>query len=193
MNLLSRIVLSSRMNAGSKIRLVDRILDKNGPPRGGAALEIGCGAGFVSAHVAGSYGMRVTGTDAAEQMIRIAERKNGSSDGLTFMVADAAALPFDDSSFDLVLAQNMMHHVPEWRAVADEVARVVRPGGLFLMSDMSGPSTAMRIFMRAGDDHGFREIDELTGRLAAKGLALASKDSPVEGHDNEFAILFRKA
>jgi ubiquinone/menaquinone biosynthesis C-methylase UbiE len=193
MKLFSRIVLSNRMHAGSKIRLVDRMLEKNGPPRGGDALEIGCGAGFVSAHLAGSYGMRVTATDAAEQMIRIAERKNGGSDGLTFMVADAAALPFEDSSFDLVVAQNMMHHVPDWRKVADEIARVVRPGGLFLMSDMSGPSTAMRVFMRAGDDHGFREVDELAGRLAAKGLTLVSKESPVEGHDNEFALLFRKA
>ncbi|NHN54950.1 class I SAM-dependent methyltransferase [Calidifontibacter sp. DB0510] len=50
------------------------------------------------------------------------------------VVATAAALPFGDDSVDLVFSSNLWEHVPEPEAVADEMVRVVRPGGLVFLS-----------------------------------------------------------
>jgi ubiquinone/menaquinone biosynthesis C-methylase UbiE len=185
-----RIAVSSKRHARSQIAQVDRVLEKTKPPRGGAALEIGCGAGFVSAHVAETFEVIVTATDADPQMLAVARKKNGSIDNVTFSEADAGALPYGDSEFDLVIAQNVLHHVPDWRKAADEVARVLRPGGLFVLSDITGPSASMKLFSRAKESHGFHDIEELVSRMAVKGLEAVRGDPPGL---REFTMLFRKS
>ena len=149
MNGIAKRAMSSSRHASKRIALVDRFLEKTRPPRGGAALEIGCGAGFVSAHLAQTYGMKVEATDADPQMLELARRKSGAAGGVTFTEADAGALPFANGVFDLVVAQNVFHHVADWGKVADEVARVLKPGGMFLFSDISGPSSSMKFFSGA--------------------------------------------
>ncbi len=193
MNWFSRIVLSSRTHARARIGLVDALLRVEEPLRGGDALEIGCGAGFVSAHLADKYAMRVVATDASPDMLEIARKKNGADDRLSFSVADAMALPFEDASFDLIVAQNVLHHVPDWKTAADEIARVLRPEGLFLFSDIAGPSAAMRIFSGAGKSHGFHEVDGLVSRMAGRSLEVIRKDEPVGGRKKELTLLFRKS
>jgi len=189
MDSFARIALSSKKNAKSRIAVVDRLLGTD-PPSGGEALEIGCGAGFVSAHVARTYGMNVVATDSDQQMLDIARKKNGSESKVSFSIADASALPFGEATFDLVIAQNVLHHVPDWRKATDEVARVLRPGGLFVFSDMSGPSTTMKLFSHAKESHGFRDIAELVDRMAIKDIEVLHGTRPDVGR--EFEMLFSK-
>jgi ubiquinone/menaquinone biosynthesis C-methylase UbiE len=184
--------MDSRLHSRSRIRLVDRLLGKAGRPAGGEALEVGCGSGFASAHLAGKYGMRVVGTDAEEDRIKTALRKNIGSDRLSFMVADATALPFEDNRFDLVLAQNVFHHISDWKAAAGEIARVLGPGGLFLISDIRSPGATTRIIGRIGKSHGFRETDEMIELLRALGLEITQREDPAGALHKEFAFLFRK-
>lgn len=193
MNRVSCVFISSRAHARSKIRLVDDLLENAVLPGGGTALEIGCGAGFVSAHIATEYRISTVGTDAEADRVETARRKNGEVDRLSFLLADATALPFEDASFDLVLSQNVFHHIPDWRTAAEEVARVTRPGGLFLFSDISGPGTLMRLFSRLEKDHGFHEADNLVSLVGSRGLKSIKRMEP-EGrlHKEELAILFRR-
>lgn len=75
-------------------------------------------------------GLRVVVTDYDPAMVATAARSVAAfGDRAAAQEADAAALPFDDGSFDLVLSCAMLHHVVHWETALKEAARVLRPGG----------------------------------------------------------------
>jgi cyclopropane fatty-acyl-phospholipid synthase-like methyltransferase len=76
-------------------------------------LEIGCGVGFVSAWLVETYGMNVYGTDFDPDQVKTAQELHPESEHLHFGVEDASNPSFTDSSFDLVLSQNVFHHIPD--------------------------------------------------------------------------------
>jgi SAM-dependent methyltransferase len=107
-------------------------------PDGGRVLEIGCGPGHLSVRLVRS-GLVVTGLDLDEGMI---ERARLSADRIapgperpTFVVGDVAALPFADSSFDVIVSTLSMHHWSDPQAGLEEIARVLRPGAKALIWD----------------------------------------------------------
>jgi SAM-dependent methyltransferase len=109
--------------------------------RGDRVLEVGCGPGHLSIRLVRERGLDVTGVDLDPQMIDIA-RSNASSAGSgetvapTFVVGDAADLPFADESFDLVVSTLSMHHWSDLTAGLAEIGRVLRPGGRVLIWDL---------------------------------------------------------
>ena len=110
-------------------------------PRGGRILEVGCGPGLLSARLAESYDLAVTGLDLDPAMIELARaRALRSADGTgrapTFVVGDVAALPFPDRSFDTVISTFSMHHWSDRTAGLDEIARVLADGGRALIWDL---------------------------------------------------------
>jgi len=103
-------------------------------------LEVGCGPGHLSLRLARDHGLRVTGLDLdpgmIEQACTNAARYGGDSANLDFVVADVAALPFADASFDLVVSTMSMHHWDDPPRGLAEIARVLRPGGRALIWDL---------------------------------------------------------
>ena len=100
-------------------------------------LDLGCGTGETTLFLAREYpAAGIRGLDLSPEMIRRAARRLGldPSARVSFRVGDAASLPWSDDSFDLVVQVN----VPVF---ADEVARVLRPGGEYLSVSTLGPST----------------------------------------------------
>lgn len=100
---------------------------------GGLALEVGVGTDVV-ARAMRERGRSVLGVDIAPAMLRRARERLG----LCVAVADAACLPFPDDSFTDAYAVWVMHAVADRAAVLREVARVLRPGGRFVVCN-SGP------------------------------------------------------
>lgn len=99
-----------------------------------AVLDIGCGAG-TQCFLYAELGHRVFGVDINEPLIEIArKRAEAASVPAAFRVGSAAALPFEDSSFDVCLLNEPLEHVPEWQRRLDEAARVLRPGGILYVS-----------------------------------------------------------
>ena len=98
-------------------------------------LEVGCGTGSTALLHAPQVG-QVIATDFADGMVAIArERAREAGIGnVTFVVADAAALEFDDGSFDVVLALNLLHLVDDLDTVLAELVRVLRSGGFLVAS-----------------------------------------------------------
>lgn len=97
-------------------------------------LDIGCGPGELSFLFA-ELGHRVTGIDINEPLVEIARRR-ADQRGLdtAFHTGSADRLPFGDGACDVCLAPELLEHVPDWKACLDEMARVVRPGGILFLS-----------------------------------------------------------
>lgn len=124
---------------------------------GQRVLEIGCGIGTDLARFA-SGGAHVTGVDLAETSIELA-RKNFSLHGLQAVdlrVADGAALPFGQDSFDLVYCHGVLQYAADAAAVVAEARRVLRPGGLaiFMVYNRNSWLQAMSRVMKVGLEHG---------------------------------------
>ena len=107
--------------------MYDRIPQKI---EGKEVLELATGPGLLAKHVAHAA-KRMVATDYAEGMIREA-KKGPCPPNLTFEIADATALPYPDTSFDVVLISNALHVMPDPEAALREIRRVLRPGGLLI-------------------------------------------------------------
>lgn len=109
-------------------------------------LELGCGIGSVAAYLAANYQMNVCGTDYDAEQIRIARSMQPQNAHLHYSVEDAANLSFQDASFDLVVSQNVFHHIPEWKTATKEIARVLKAGGYFIWLDLAFPKLIRTLF-----------------------------------------------
>jgi SAM-dependent methyltransferase len=102
---------------------------------------------------------------------------------------DGTAMPFDDSSYDAIVCFTMLHHVPSPQLqdkVFFEVARVLRPGGVFAGSD-SRTSLRMRL-IHVGDTLIPLDPDELPARLERAGL----RDAQVDVREHRLRFRGRK-
>jgi ubiquinone/menaquinone biosynthesis C-methylase UbiE len=86
---------------------------------------------------------QLIGVDPANGMIEMAKRLTPNA---TFYTAMAEALPLQDASVDLALSTISFHHWQDQTAGIREIARVLRPGGYFILVDASFPDTLVRAF-----------------------------------------------
>ncbi len=137
-----------------------------------AILDIGCGTGLLLARAADRFpGAKLTGIDAAPEMIRVARSSAPAAAPVEFLQATAEALPFEPGSFDLVLTTMSFHHWAAQRAALGEVRRVLVPGGLFALTDAFPVGWLRFVFARSG--HGrFNRPPELIAMLREAGLPM---------------------
>ncbi len=103
--------------------------------KGKAVLDLGCAGGFM-AEALEDRGAQVTGIDPATDAIAAA-RAHAVGRGITYDVGVGEALPYADGSFDVVVCVDVLEHVEDLEQVLREVARVLRPGGLFLFDTIN--------------------------------------------------------
>ena len=96
-------------------------------------LDVGCGTGFLLDLLAKQRDARYCGLDLSENMVNVAKGKD--IPGAAFTVGSADRLPWPDASFDVVTCSQSFHHYPYPDAAMAEALRVLRPGGLYLLSD----------------------------------------------------------
>lgn len=103
-------------------------------PSGAALLEIGCGRGVGLARFAKlCKPSHLAGVDIDPALIGIARgRLAGVDSAIDLVEGDARALPFDDSEFDVVVDFGTCYHIDHPELALSEVARVLRPGGVFI-------------------------------------------------------------
>lgn len=112
---------------------LDYIVECFPPSEFGRLFEPGIGTGRIAIPFA-ERGYRVTGADISEEMMAVLRAKLADRPlDITLHKADVTDLPFPDGSFDLAVAVYLFYHIPEWRKAADEILRVIRPGGTFIM------------------------------------------------------------
>jgi ubiquinone/menaquinone biosynthesis C-methylase UbiE len=153
-NLNARIQLHVRFST-NKSDFSEWIFDHFDLAPDSRILELGCGPGGLwhknLERIPG--GWEITLSDLSMGMLRQAQTNlRNSRRSFNFSIADAQFLPFASESFDAVIANYMLYHVPDRPRAFSEIRRVLKPGG--------------RIFAAtAGSDH-LRELFELADRVA---------------------------
>ena len=144
-------------------------------------LELGCGTGFVSEFLADSYDFNVYGTDFDTEQIQIARKLQPKSEHLHFQVEDAAKLSFKDSSIDLVLSQNVFHHIPNWEDAIREIVRVLRSGGYFIWLDLTFPEVIKKIFQSVVKNYGLYTVNDIKTSFEINGFKKLSYERIAHG------------
>lgn len=112
-------------------------------PRSLAILDCGTGTALIPIELCRrGVAWRITAVDLAAEMLQVA-RRNVDAAGLAKRIAlqrvDAKRMPFPDGTFDAVMSNSIVHHIPEPRLVLAEMHRVLRPGGLLFARDLLRP------------------------------------------------------
>jgi SAM-dependent methyltransferase len=164
-----------------------RFLDATGLLRPGVEiLEIGSGTGTLLHRLLGR-GLHVQGVDVNPALLEDARRWYGD---LPVRVVQGAALPFPDASFDVVMSFDVFEHIPDTDAHLEEVRRVLRPGGSYVLqtpnkwTNVVFETIRWRSFTRFREDHcSLHSLAELRRRLERHGFSPRAWDVPVV---NEF-------
>jgi SAM-dependent methyltransferase len=153
-NLSARITLHRKFST-SPISWNRWVFDQMRLPDGARVLELGAGTGLLWSenHDRLPAGLELVVSDSSEGMLRAAIEQLDGLPGLEFRQMDAARIPDGDRTFDVLVANHMLYHVPDRAAVFAEVIRVLRPAGRFYAATN-------------GNAH-MRELDDLIGPQAA--------------------------
>jgi SAM-dependent methyltransferase len=110
----------------------------------GEALDLGCGGGHVAYRIAPLVGA-LTACDLSSEMLAAvaAEAARRGLDTITTVQAPAEALPFADGRFDLIACRFTAHHWADLAQGLREAARVLRPGGRFVLVDGCSPGVPL--------------------------------------------------
>jgi ubiquinone/menaquinone biosynthesis C-methylase UbiE len=119
-------------------------------------LDLGCGLGNILIALAERIDFihPAAGVDVSPDLIRIGEReiaRAGLHDRIGLQVAPATRLPFEDGAFDVVLTSHVLKHLDDEALLASffEVARVLRPGGRFLVWEFEKSGRSALLFWSA--------------------------------------------
>jgi SAM-dependent methyltransferase len=118
-----------------------------GVSEGDTLLDVACGAGNATIPAA-KTGARVTGLDLTPELLE-AGRANAAGAGvqIEWIEGDAEQLPFDDGSFDVVISVFGCMFAPDHRRAAEEIARVLKPGGRMALCAWTPEGSIGRFFM----------------------------------------------
>lgn len=135
-------------------------------------LDVGCGTGTLLLRASREFpDLELVGVDPDPKILDIAHGKTAGRAGIEFVRGISFALPFADGGFDRVVSSLMFHHldIEAKRRTAHEVARVLAPGGQFVVADWDVPANLlMRLcFLPVQVLDGFSNTNEnLRGELA---------------------------
>jgi ubiquinone/menaquinone biosynthesis C-methylase UbiE len=141
LNHLEKALTTSPLRAILQRHYEARLLERLGgrlPQK--RVLEIGCGHGVGVEIIFERFGAQVVhALDLDPDMIERARHRLSAfaPDRLQLSVGDAAAIQEARESFDAVFDFGVIHHVPNWKTAVSEVARVLRPGGLFFFEEVT--------------------------------------------------------
>ncbi|MCC6920513.1 MAG: methyltransferase domain-containing protein [Alphaproteobacteria bacterium] len=154
-------------------------------------LELAAGTGIVTRQLRNrlTTAARLTATDLNAPMLAIAKRKFTDGEAVDFRLADAMALPFDDSAFDLIVCQFGVMFFPDKVAAFREARRVLKPGGRYLLNVWAPieanpfADIASRVGAEIFPDNppifyrvpfGYADIDAVSADVAKAGLRVAN-------------------
>jgi ubiquinone/menaquinone biosynthesis C-methylase UbiE len=113
--------------------------------RTGNVLDVGTGTARIPLLIAQRLpAIKIVAVDLSAEMLKLAAAhlQAAALEGrITLHLADAKNLPFPDATFDAVISNSIVHHIPEPITVLREIARVAKPGAALLIRDLLRPAT----------------------------------------------------
>jgi len=106
-----------------------------GVQAGQTAADIGAGTGFISEGLL-RRGLRVVAVDQSAAMLAEMQRKFASFAGIDYRLGEAESLPLPNGAVDYVFANMYLHHVASPPAAIKEMARLLKPGGKLVITDL---------------------------------------------------------
>lgn len=144
------------------------------PSAGRRTLDVGCGEGRGGRRLAAD-GHRLTGIDSSQTLLALAREAGGYEQ---LVCGDAAKLPWEAHSFDLVVAHMCLQDIENMPGAVDEIARVLEPGGRFCLAIVHPLNRASERL-----DNYFAE-QRFADELERDGLAMTFEgiDRPLEAY-----------
>jgi N-methyltransferase StaMA len=162
--------------------LTDLVAERLEVVPGERVLDVGSGTGRPAVRIAVARDVHVTGVTLSEYQVRLAEGRPEAGQGpghADFQLADAMWLPFDDASFDAAYAIESLVHMENPAAALGEIARVLRPGGRFvvgewyLLGPLAGDAAAdLEDLSRSFHVHFLPTVDEFYEEMNRAGLKI---------------------
>lgn len=139
LNKVERLVVNNPLRRASQYLEIQWFYKKMPLTAGAKILEIGCGRGAGAGLINAVFKPKLLFLlDLDIQMILKARNYLGSGNNrnTSYSTASATFLPFHNGSFDAIFGFGVLHHVLEWQKSLKEVARVLRPGGIYYMLEL---------------------------------------------------------
>jgi 2-polyprenyl-6-hydroxyphenyl methylase/3-demethylubiquinone-9 3-methyltransferase len=108
-------------------------------------VDVGCGAGLLAPHLDGK-GYRHVGVDLVPSAL-----EQAAAHGVTAVGGDAAALPLRDGVADVVVAGELLEHVPDLPGAVAEICRVLRTGGLLVLDTLNATAASRVLVVYLGE------------------------------------------
>lgn len=127
------------------VQLLTQRFERNGFDiawlQGKRGLDSGCGNGRYSVALNKLGLSEIHGLDMSDKNIEDAEKRRASRDlsGITYRKGDVLNLPYEDTSFDFVFSNGVLHHTTDWKRGVSELLRVLKPGGRGFFMVMPDP------------------------------------------------------
>ena len=163
----------------------DRLVELCGITSSTRVLEVGCGVGVTSNYLAAEVGCALTSVDLSEKMVGWAAQRaarRGVADRISFLVADAQALPFADGSFDAVISESVTAFAPDQHRAVGEYRRVLAPGGTVGLAEASwirtpAPAGLVNFLSRAMEGARFHDPEGWTALLEGGGFVGLTRET----------------
>jgi len=156
-----------------RIQPPSQLIERSGVKKGMQVLDLGCGSGAFTPFIARTVGEKgkVYALDIQADMLKQLEKKlsrpeNRDIKNIKLIEGNAYELPFDDNSLDLVNMVTVLQEIPDRNKALHEVKRVLKPGGLFAVTelfpdpDYPWKSTTVKL----GNGAGF-VVDDVSGNF----------------------------
>jgi ubiquinone/menaquinone biosynthesis C-methylase UbiE len=109
-------------------------------------LDVGTGTALIPIELARrGRPVHITAIDLAQEMLKVGRRNVAAADlgdVISLELVDAKSLPYGDATFDVVMSNSIVHHIPKPGGILAEMTRVLRPGGLLFVRDLARPESA---------------------------------------------------
>lgn len=183
---------SARYRLGRRMREVCRAIEAYGPSPVGSILDLGTAEGGMLSMIHGRFpDARCVGVEYSGELVDLGRR---SYPDIEIVQGDVQALEMAEASFDVVSAAAVIEHLPEPSRLAAEAARVLRPGGILILTapDPFWESIATKVGHLDDEQHSkVMNLAELGDLVSAAGLEVLEAEkfmiSPV-GMPFELAV-----